>query len=144
IVEASQKHGGLFSMQDFAEYSIELRPPVACDYRGRRILSAPPPSSGGTTICEILQIIAPYPLASWGYASVQATNYLIEAERHAFADRNTYLGDPAFVDNPVEALLSAGHAARIRQQIQPDEATPSSRVDGSLAEPEGQHTTHYS
>ncbi|TMV54081.1 gamma-glutamyltransferase, partial [Thioclava sp. BHET1] len=104
----------------------------------------PPPSSGGTTLCEILQILKPYPMARWGYASVEATQHIVEAERHAFADRNTYLGDPAFVKNPVAQLISEVHAAAIRAQIQPGRATPSSAVKGSLGAAEGLHTTHYS
>ena len=107
-------------------------------------MSSPPPSSGGTTICEILQIIKPYPLAKWGYGSAKAMHYLVEAERRAFADRNTYLGDPAFVTQPDrQAALgqARGHAAR---QIHPDKATPSSQIKGSLGPAEGMHTTHYS
>ncbi|MDE2350576.1 MAG: gamma-glutamyltransferase [Alphaproteobacteria bacterium] len=144
VVDASKAHGGLLSLKDFADYTVGWDKPVRCDYRGYTILSSPPPSSGGTTVCEILQIIKPYPFGKWGYASVKATHYLAEAERHAFADRNTYLGDPAFVKNPIARLLSASHAAQIRKQIKPDAATPSSEVSGSLGAAEGQHTTHYS
>ena len=67
--------GGLFTLQDFADYTAPWSEPVACDYRGYRIVSAPPPSSGGTTLCEILQIVAPYPFAKWGYASTEVTHY---------------------------------------------------------------------
>ncbi len=144
IVAASEANGGLLSMRDFAEYTAEWEPPVTCDYHGYTIESAPPPSSGGTTVCEILQILAPYPLSEWGYGAVETTHYLVEAERHAFADRNTYLGDPAFVHNPVAELISPQHAAKIRAQIKTDAATPSSEVEGSLGPAEGQHTTHYS
>ncbi|HEX4024837.1 MAG TPA: gamma-glutamyltransferase [Steroidobacteraceae bacterium] len=144
IVAASGSNGGLLSMRDFADYTVEWDKPVTCDYRGYEIVSAAPPSSGGTTVCEILQIIKPYPLDQWGYASVATTHYLVEAERHAYADRNTYLGDPAFVKNPVAALLSPSHAAAIRAQIKPDVATPTLQVQGSLGAAEGLHTTHYS
>ena len=101
VVEASQANGGILSMQDFASYTVQWETPIQCSYHGYTILSAPPPSSGGTTLCEILQIIEPYPFAKWGYGSVDAVHYLAEAERRAFADRNTHLGDPAFVHNPV-------------------------------------------
>ena len=144
VVAASQANGGLFTMQDFASYTARWEEPVRCDYRGYTIVSAPPPSSGGTTICEILQVLAAYPMAQWGYASVDATHYLVEAERHAFADRNTDLGDPQFVRNPVAELISQSHAAAIRAQIQPDRATPSSEVKGGVGSSEGTHTTHYS
>ncbi|MEO9077840.1 MAG: gamma-glutamyltransferase, partial [Rhodanobacter sp.] len=109
VVKASDAHGGILSMRDFAEYTAQWEKPVTCDYRGYTVISAPPPSSGGTTVCLILQIIKPYPLAKWGYGSVNSVHYIAEAERRAFADRNTYLGDPAFVHNPIDELLSAGH-----------------------------------
>ncbi len=144
VVDASNQHGGLLSMQDFADYTVQWDKPIQCDYRGYVIISSPPPSSGGTTVCEILQILKPYPLGEWGYGSVKATHYMVEAERHAYADRNTYLGDPAFINNPIDKLLSAEHAAGIRERIQADKATPSSEVKGSLGAAEGQHTTHYS
>ncbi len=144
IVASSKRHHGLLTMQDFADYSVVWAKPIECEYRGYTIVSDPPPSSGGTTICEILQIIKPYPLAKWGYASVDSLHYLIEAERHAFADRNTYLGDPAFVHNPIQRLLSPEHAAKIRAAIHPHAATPSSQVKGSLGPAEGRHTTQFS
>jgi gamma-glutamyltranspeptidase/glutathione hydrolase len=144
IVADSEQNGGLLSLQDFRDYTVDWEAPVTCDYRGYELVSAPPPSSGGTTICEILQIIKPYPFDKWGYASVQETHYLAEAERHAFADRNTYLGDPTFVKNPIALLLSPAHAQQIRAQIKPDAATPTLQVPGGGGAPEGLHTTHYS
>jgi gamma-glutamyltranspeptidase/glutathione hydrolase len=144
IVAASEANGGLFTMRDFADYTVRWDTPVRCDYRGYTIVSAPPPSSGGTTICEILQVLKAYPLRNWGYGSVKATHYLVEAERHAFADRNTDLGDPDFVRNPVSRLISQAHAAAIRARIDPAKATPSSEVKGGIGSTEGTHTTHYS
>lgn len=144
IVAASEANGGLFTMRDFATYTAKWDTPVRCSYRRYTIVSAPPPSSGGTTVCEILQVLQAYPLAKWGYGSVNATHYLVEAERHAFADRNTDLGDPDFVSNPVGQLISPAHAAAIRSQIQPDRATPSSEVRGGGVPTEGTHTTHFS
>ena len=144
IVAASKQHGGILSLQDFADYTVNWEKPVSCDYRGYTIESAPPPSSGGTTMCEILQIIKPYPFAKWGYASVPATHYLVEAERRAFADRNSELGDPAFVHNPVARLISPAHAARLRASIKADAATPSSAIKGFSGAQEGTDTTHFS
>ncbi|MBD8872980.1 gamma-glutamyltransferase [Rhodanobacter sp. DHB23] len=144
LVAASQASHGILSMQDFASYTVQWDKPVQCDYRGYTIVSAPPPSSGGVTVCMILKLVEPYALGQWGYGSARSLHYLVEAERRAFADRNTYLGDPAFVHNPVDQLLSAGHLAKVRATILPDQATPSSEVQGSLGQPEGDHTTHYS
>ena len=144
IVASSEAHGGILSMKDLADYSVAWDEPVQCEYHGYTIVSDPPPSSGGTTICEILQILAPYPLAKWGYGSVDSLHYLIEAERRAFADRNSDLGDPAFVRNPVAKLISQEHAAQLRATILPDKATPSSQIKGNLDTHEGTDTTHYS
>ncbi len=144
VVKASQANGGLLALQDFKAYTVQWERPVECGYHGYVIYSAPPPSSGGTTICETLQIIAPYPFAEWGFHSTKSTHYFVEAERRAFADRNTYLGDPAFVDNPVTRLLSAEHAAELRASIDPGKATPSSEVQGSLGPYQATNTTHYS
>ncbi|MGH8147608.1 MAG: gamma-glutamyltransferase [Rhodanobacteraceae bacterium] len=144
VVKASDAHGGILSMQDFANYNVEWLKPIQCHYHGYTILSAPPPSSGGTTLCMILNIIQPFPLDQWGYGSVKAVHYIAEAERRAFADRNTYLGDPDFVHNPLDKLLSAEHAKQRRSTIEPDKATPSSEIHSFLSAKEGQHTTHYS
>ena len=144
VVKASEANGGLLTLQDFKAYTVQWERPIECGYHGYTIYSAPPPSSGGTTICETLQIVAPYPLAEWGFHSARSTHYFVEAERRAFADRNTYLGDPAFVDNPVTRLLSAEHAAELRASIKPDAATPSSEVQGSLGPYQATNTTHYS
>ena len=144
IVAASRTHGGILSMKDLADYTVQWAKPVDCSYHGYTLVSDPPPSSGGVTICEILQIIKPYPFTKWGYGSVDSLHYLVEAERRAFADRNTYLGDPAFVHNPIDRLLSAQHAAKLRATIRPDAATPSVDVKGSLGPYEGTDTTDYS
>ena len=144
VVEASEANGGILSMRDFADYTAQWEKPVTCEYRGYTVVSAPPPSSGGTTVCLILQLVKPYPLAKWGYGSVESVHYIAEAERRAFADRNTYLGDPAFVHNPIDELLSPAHVDKLRATIQPDKATLSSDIKGSLGAPESQHTTHYS
>ena len=144
VVKASKTHGGILSMKDFATYNVEWRKPVRCEYRGYAIISAPPPSSGGVTMCLALNILEPYPLGSWGYGSVDFVHYFAEAERRAFATRNTYLGDPDFVQIPMQELLSADYAAKLRSTIQPDKATPSSQIQSFLPASEGNNTTHYS
>ncbi|MGH8215924.1 MAG: gamma-glutamyltransferase [Rhodanobacteraceae bacterium] len=144
VVKASEANQGLLTLQDFKQYTVQWEKPIECSYHGYTIHSAPPPSSGGTTICETLQIIAPYPFAKWGFHSLKSAHHFIEAERRAFADRNTYLGDPAFVDNPIDKLLSPEHAAKLRARIDPDKATPSSEVKGSLGPYQAKNTTHYS
>ena len=102
--------------------------PIACAYHGATILSAPPPSSGGTTLCEILNILDGYDLRAAGFNSARAVHWMVEAMRRAYADRNTFLGDPAFVENPVAQLLAPAYAQRLRASILPDAATPSAQI----------------
>ncbi len=144
VVKASDANGGILSLDDFANYTVQWDTPVKCDYKGYEVVSAPPPSSGGTTLCQILKIAEPWPLHEWGYGSVKTVSHVAEAERRAFADRNTYLGDPAFVKNPIDKLLAPTHITRMRDTITPGKATPSSEITGSLGAPEGTNTTHYS
>ena len=143
VVAASDAAGGLLSMQDFADYTVQWDTPIRCGYRGYTVVSDPPPSSGGVTVCQILKLLAPYPLKNWGYGSTRALHFTIEAERRAFADRNNYLGDPAFVKNPVDTLLSDRHIDQLRATIDPARATPSTEIKGSLGAAEGTNTTSY-
>jgi gamma-glutamyltranspeptidase/glutathione hydrolase len=133
-------HQGI-TAADFAAYRVEVTDPLTCDYRGYTILSAPPPSSGGTTICETLNIVAGDDVRALGFHSAQSVHLLTEALRLAFLDRNTELGDPDFVKNPLERLLSKTYAAHLRGQIT-DRATPSAVLP--FIHGEKPQTTHYS
>jgi gamma-glutamyltranspeptidase / glutathione hydrolase len=146
VVAASKRNGGLLTLRDFAAYTVDEAQPVHCAYRGYDIASAPPPSSGGTTLCEILNVTSAYPLTAWGWHSVASTHHTIEAERRAYADRNAYLGDPQFVANPVAQLLSPQYAAKLRATIAADKATPSVEVHPGLGPVAHEHneTTHFS
>ena len=144
IDAAMRANGGIVSAADLAAYKIGEAPPLACDYRGFRFLSAPPPSSGGATLCEILNVLEGYDLKGLGFHSAASVHLMVEAMRHAYMDRNTYLGDPAFVANPLDRLLSKDYAARIRAAILPDKATPSQDVQPGVAPHEKSETTHYS
>ena len=144
IVAASAANGGILSKQDLASYSITEDKPVRCNYRGYELISAPPPSSGGTAICQILNILEGYPMAELGFNSSKAVHVMVEAMRHAFVDRNFSLGDPAFVSNPLERLLSEDYAALIRARIDPAKASTSKDVQPGIAPHEGSETTHYS
>ncbi len=140
---ASRSGGGIITAADFAAYRITQSAPLSCSYRGFLLLSAPPPSSGGVTMCEILQVLEGYDMRALGFHSAQAVHVMTEAMRHAFFDRNTDLGDPAFIANPLKRLLSPDHAAAIRAQIG-DRATPSSMLTPDVAPHEHAETTHYS
>src|SRR5262249_14184518 len=110
-----------------------------CSYRGYRIVSAPPPSSGGTTICEILNILEDYDLKGLGFRSAPSVRLLVEAMRPAYRDRNTYLGDPAFVRNPLDRLLSKDYAPGIGVAL--SAAPPATALQPPKEKAE---TTHYS
>ncbi|MES2585162.1 MAG: gamma-glutamyltransferase [Pseudomonadota bacterium] len=144
LVAASTTGKGILSQADLDQYTVREMPPVECDYRGYRVVSAPPPSSGGTVICQILNIVEGYPLQELGFRAAQAVHYQIEAMRHAYVDRNSYLGDPDFVKNPLDRLLSKNYAASIRAAIDPAKAGVSQDIKPGVAPHEGSNTTHYS
>jgi gamma-glutamyltranspeptidase/glutathione hydrolase len=144
VEKASQANGGILTANDFSSYRTTESPPLTCSYRGYVLASAPPPSSGGATLCEILNILEGYDLKALGFHSAQAVHFMVEAMRHAFLDRNTYLADPAFVKNPLDRLLSKEYAAAIRAKIDPVKATPSSEVEPGIEPHEKPETTHYS
>lgn len=144
LVASSRAGGGLIMQADLDQYATRELAPVECDYRGYRVVSAPPPSAGGVILCEILNIVEGYPLKELGYGAAQGVHYQIEAMRHAYVDRNSYLGDPDFVHNPLERLLDKGYAARIRAAIDPARVGVSQDLRPGVAPHEGSNTTHYS
>ncbi|MGA8146632.1 MAG: gamma-glutamyltransferase [Gallionellaceae bacterium] len=144
IVASSRAGKGIITRADLGQYQARELKPIECTYRGYGIVSAPPPSSGGVALCEMLNILEGYPLQALGYRSAQAMQFQIEAMRHAYVDRNSYLGDPDFVNNPVEHLLDKNYAAKIRAVIAPDKAGVSREIKPGVLPHEGINTTHYS
>ena len=144
IAAASQAGKGLITQADLDQYKTREMAPIECDYRGYRVVSAPPPSSGGVIVCEILNVLEGYPMKELGYRSAQAVHVQIEAMRHAYMDRNSYLGDPDFVKNPIERLLDKNYAGQIRAAIDPAKAGISKDIKPGVPPHEGSNTTHYS
>src|SRR3982075_982953 len=144
IAASSAAGKGIITKADLQRYKVRELSPVECDYRGYHIVSAPPPSSGGVVICEILNILEGYPLKDLGFRSAQAVHYQIEAMRHAYVDRNSYLGDPDFVKNPLDRLLDKGYAEKVRAVIDPNKAGVSRDLKPGVPPHEGVNTTHYS
>ena len=144
IVASSRAGKGILTQSDLDQYAARELKPVECSYRGYGVVSAPPPSSGGVIVCEILNILEGYPLKDMGFRSAQAVHLQIEAMRHAYVDRNSYLGDPAFVKNPLERLLSKAYAAQVRAAIDPARVGVSKDLKPGVAPHEGSNTTHYS
>ncbi len=138
---------GLITPGDLAGYRARERAPVECSYRGDRVLSAPPPSSGGVVLCEMLDILQGVPLQTWGEGSVRAAYVEIEAMRRAYRDRNRDLGDPDFVRNPVARLLDRSYAAQLRAAILAGMKAKRAGIpgdgDSGGADREGAQTTHY-
>jgi gamma-glutamyltranspeptidase/glutathione hydrolase len=144
IVASSQAGHGILTQADLDQYKTRELKPVECTYRGYGVVSAPPPSSGGVVICEILNILEGYPMKELGFRSAEAVQYQIEAMRHAYMDRNSYLGDPDFVKNPLDRLLDKNYAAQIRAVISPTHAGVSKDIKPGVPPHEGSNTTHYS
>ena len=143
ILDAVRKGGGKWSAEELAGYRIVEREPIRFDWRGWRIVTAPPPSSGGIALAEMLQILAPWDLARMD--EVERTHLVVEAMRRAYRDRTFYLGDPDFVAIPQATLVSPLYAAGLRSTINPRKATPSELLSGSPT-PLEEHpeTTHFS
>jgi len=143
IVKASRANGGVLSKQDFLNYTVEEMQPISCDYRGYKVLTIAPPSAGGVTICESLNIMDGYDMADLGYHSAASVHNLVEALRYSYADRSSFFGDPDFVKNPTEKLISKKYADEIRAKILGDVAGDSSKIGFSAQLPEKDHTTAY-
>lgn len=143
MVTASQQGGGVLTLKDLSSYKVEELKPLTCTYRGYQIISAPPPSSGGVTLCEILAITQAFPLDKLGYRTPAASRDIIEAMRYAYIDRNSQFGDPDFVNNPIDKVLSPAH---IRSIVQTINANTSQIPDTAhiTYTSEGSDTTHYS
>lgn len=143
IVKASGAKGGILAKGDFEQYAVRELKPVTCSYRGYEIISSPPPSSGGVIICEILNVLEGYPLSYLGAGSADTVHVMVEAMRHAYVDRNSALGDPDFVDNPVSKLLDKNYAKDVRDKIDPFRAGVSKDMMPK-GFGESKETTHYS
>ena len=142
VVAASEANNGILSLEDFANYQVSEYEPVSCDYRGYRVTSSPPPG-GGTTVCQMLNILSGYDLKQLGWHTPQSLHPMFSSMLLAFGDRNRYLGDPDFVDNPIDKLLSLEYAASLRNKIAFD-AIPPESVYSTDVQSEGTNTTHYS
>lgn len=144
MVKQMKEEGGLITAADLKKYQAKWRKPVELTYRGHKISSMPPPSSGGVTLAMIAHILEGYDLKKMGFHSAEGLHYVFEAMRRAYAARNAKLGDPDFVKMPLEELLGEGWAKDQRSTIKEDKATPSSDIVSKPASASGPHTTHFS
>jgi gamma-glutamyltranspeptidase / glutathione hydrolase len=140
-----EKHGGLITLSDLKNYAAAERPPLTGSYRNYSIITAPPSSSGGIVLLQMLGMLDGSGYEKDGFGSAHSIHYLAEVMRRAYADRNTYIGDPDFMKVPIKGLLDPAYIARRRESIQPEKATPSEEVlPGKPAGYEGSETTNYS
>jgi len=145
LVAEMAKHGGLISMDDMKNYSPGFRTPVHGNYRGYDIYSMSPPSSGGTHVVQILNILEGYPITELGHNSAKTIHLMAEAMKRAYADRSHYLGDEDFVKVPLKGLTSKKYAEVLRKEIDPEKATPSATIAPNNPLPyESNETTHFS
>lgn len=144
LASAMAKNGGLITLADLHDYKAVERTPLERDYKGYRLITSPPPSSGGVGLLQMLAMLNGTGYEKYGAGSAEAYHYMAEAMRRSFADRSQYLGDPDFVKNPIAALLDPAYVRSRTATIDPEHATPSDQVNPGLpAGSEGTNTTHY-
>ena len=145
LVNFMSKKGGIMTLEDLAKYDVKWRNPVTFNYKRYKVISMSPPSSGGTCLAQIMKMIEPYDLKSYGHNSLKTIQVVTEAERRAYADRNFYLGDPDFVSMPLDELLSETYLKNRMSTFSFEKATLSSDItQGNIQMQESEETTHYS
>jgi len=145
IVNQMKSNKGLITIQDLDEYKSVWRQPVTGEYKEYKVISMPPPSSGGIALLQLLGMIEPYAIDKWGWNDVKTIHLMVEAERRVYADRAEFLGDPDFFSVPVKKLLKKKYLRDRMANFDPEKATPSSKVKhGNPYVYESEETTHYS
>ena len=145
FVQFIQVNGGIITEEDLDNYEAKWRDPITFEYDGLKITSMSPPSSGGICLAQILKMIEPFDLTDYGHNSLETVKIITEAERRAYADRSYYLGDPDFVDNPIEELMELDYLKNRMASFSFDHPTKSSEVEhGEVMALESMETTHYS
>jgi gamma-glutamyltranspeptidase/glutathione hydrolase len=145
LIRDMKSGNGIVSEQDLNEYKSVSRVPITADYKGFKIITVPPPSSGGIILIQLLKMTGRYPIKVWGFNSSETVHLIAEAERRTFADRSEYLGDPEFVKIPVDQLLSEKYLIDRMRTFDKKKASLSQEIKPGF--PEGytsEETTHYS
>jgi len=146
IVKEVTKNGGIISEEDLKQYTPRFRTPIEVNYRSYKVISMPPPSSGGITLGQLLKITENYPIQKWGEDNLKTIQLMIEAERRAYADRATYLGDSDFYPVPIDSLLNSTYLTMRISDFNFSTATPSDRISAGKFKlhKESFETTHTS
>lgn len=145
LVSFLKEKGGIITLKDLEAYEAQWREPIVFKYKDLKVISMAPPSSGGICLAQILKMIESFPVSEYGHNSEKYIQVLAEAERRAYADRSFYLGDPDFVDIPMDSLLSETYLSQRMKNFSFEVATPSSEIKpGVIIGYESPQTTHYS
>ncbi|MDO3626987.1 gamma-glutamyltransferase [Mucilaginibacter sp. BT774] len=145
IVDEMKNGKGMITKTDLQNYHSVWRNALTGTYKGYKIITMPPPSSGGVALLQLLQMVEKYPLKRWGFNRDSTVQLMVEAERRVYADRSKYLGDPDFYKVPVDSLLRPGYNASRMSNFTWGKATPSTDIQpGKIAGYESDQTTHYS
>ncbi|MAL60264.1 MAG: gamma-glutamyltransferase [Flavobacteriaceae bacterium] len=145
FVNFIQAKGGIITMEDLNAYEAVWREPIVFHYKDLRVISMPPPSSGGVCLAQILKMVEPFPISEYGHNTEKYIQVITEAERRAYADRSYYLGDPDFVYNPIDSLMDDDYLINRMSSFSFEKATPSSTIGyGTISGYESPETTHFS
>ncbi|MEZ4779831.1 MAG: gamma-glutamyltransferase [Flavobacteriaceae bacterium] len=145
LVNYLTEKGGIITMDDLLAYEAVWRDPIVFNYKDLTVISMAPPSSGGVCLAQILKMVEPYPISEYKHNEQEYIQLLVEAERRAYADRSYYLGDPDFVNNPIDSLLDVVYLKERMQTFSFEKATPSSSLGyGIISGYESPETTHFS
>lgn len=144
IVNYMRAHHGIITLDDLKNYRVKITKPIQQKFKGYTIYAMPPPSSGGVSLLQILNILEPLNLYQSGLNSAKTIHLMTEAMNLVYRDRNHYLGDPAFVDIPLKRLLSKAYATKLRNQINRQKHTPAADIAPPYTDNESKQTTHFS
>jgi gamma-glutamyltranspeptidase / glutathione hydrolase len=145
IVAEMQRGGGMITHEDLKNYKPVWRAPIVAPYKEYKIISMPPPSSGGVALTQLMRSVENYPIKNWGHNDTKTIHLIVEAERRAYADRSVYLGDPDFYDVPVQQLTDKKYIDDRMNTFDSKKATPSSSLrEGVFMSKESDQTTHLS
>ncbi len=146
LVRKVQKAGGIITLEDLKNYRAVFRKPVSVRYNQYKVISMPPPSSGGVALGQLLKIVDDYPVRNWGFHTYRTTHLMVEAEKRVYADRAKYLGDPDYYPVPVDTLLADWYLQEKMKDFDPEKATPADSIwkDEYALKKESFETTHIS
>ncbi|MFZ9981110.1 MAG: gamma-glutamyltransferase [Cyclobacteriaceae bacterium] len=144
LIEEMKRGGGIISIEDLSNYTAVWRKPVETNYREFKVISMPPPSSGGILLFQMLHAVEPYPLSRWGFNDAKTVHLMVEAQRRAYADRAYWLGDPDFREIPVKQLISKNYVKARMSDFDENKSTPSEHIKEGKLNSEPEETTHLS